>query len=248
MKLAPRGVEGDVAGGEVGGGALGREGQALEVLRQPPPVGVVDVDDRRFRPQLGEEPALGEEVVLHVGVEVEVVLGQVGEQGQLEADRVDPVQGERVRGDLHRAGAVAALEHAAEGLLEVDRLRGRALDLLLDRADHLLDGAQQARLDRRRLEHLAEQEGGRRLAVGAGDPRHPQLGRRVAVEARRDRRHRRPRVGDHDLRHPQLGQLALDDQRRGAGVRPPPAANSCPSAFSPTTQKKSVPGSTRRLS
>ena len=71
-------------------------------------------------------------------------------------------------------------------------------------------------LDRRRLEHLAEQEGGRRLAVGAGDPGDPQLRGRVAVEARRDRRHRRPRVGDQHLRDLELGKLALDDQRRGS--------------------------------
>ncbi len=87
------------------------------------------------------------------------------------------------------------------------------IDLLLDPADHLLDRPQQPAPDPGRLEDLAHEEGGRRLAVGPGDPDHPQLGRRVAPEARRQRRHRRPRVGDHDLRHLQL-QLALDHQRR----------------------------------
>ena len=35
-------------------------------------------------------------------------------------------QRERVRGDLHRAGAVAAVEHRAEVSLQVDRLGRRA--------------------------------------------------------------------------------------------------------------------------
>ena len=41
------------------------------------------------------------------------------------------VQRQRVRGDLHRAGPVAAVEHAPEGRLQVDRLGRRPLDLLL---------------------------------------------------------------------------------------------------------------------
>src|SRR5207253_1046143 len=51
------------------------------------PVGIVAVDRgeatllRRGGQQLGEEPLLGGEITLHVGVEVEVVARQVGEQG-----------------------------------------------------------------------------------------------------------------------------------------------------------------------
>ena len=48
---------------------------------------------------------------------------------------------ERVRGDLHRACAVAAVEHRAQIRLQVDRLGGRALDRPLAPADHRLDGA-----------------------------------------------------------------------------------------------------------
>ena len=39
---------------------------------------------------------------------------------------------ERVRGDLHRAGALAAVEHRAEVGLQVDRLGRGALDGPLD--------------------------------------------------------------------------------------------------------------------
>ena len=100
-----------------------------------------------------------------------------------------------------------------EGRLQVDRLRRRPHHLLLDPADDLLHRPQQAALRPGRLEDLAQEEGGRRLAVGAGDADHLQPRRRVALEARRQRRHRRPRVGDHDLRRADR-QLALDHQRR----------------------------------
>ena len=50
VKAAPGGVEGDVAGREVGVGALGREGQAVELPGEAAAVGIVDVDDRRVRP------------------------------------------------------------------------------------------------------------------------------------------------------------------------------------------------------
>ena len=92
-----------------------------------------------------------------------------------------------------------------------------------------------------RLEDLADQEGGRRLAVGPGDPDDPQLGGRIAAEARRDRRHRRPRVGDQHLRRPRARARARRPAPRPR-PRPRPAANSWPSALSPATQKNSVPG------
>ena len=70
---------------------------------------------------------LAAEVVLHRCVEVEVVLRQVGEDRGREVDRVGAVELECVRGDLHRAGAVAPVEHLPERALQVDRLRGGPL-------------------------------------------------------------------------------------------------------------------------
>ena len=67
------------------------------------------------------------------------------------------------------------VEHPPEGRLQVDRLRRRPHDLLLDPADHLLHRPEQPALDAGRLEDLADQEGGGRLAVGPGDPDDPQL-------------------------------------------------------------------------
>ncbi len=203
-------------GGEVGLGAVGGEGHAVELLGQAAAVGVVDVDDRRLRAHLEQQP-LGAEVVLHRAVEVEVVLGEVGEEGHLEVDRVAAVQGQRVRGDLHRAGPVSRLQHPPEGRLQVDRLRSRPLDLLLHPADHLPHRPQQPALDPSRLEHLPDQERRGRLPVRPRDPHNPQLRRRIPPEPSRQRRHSRPRIGHNHLRHVQI-QLPLDHKPHRPGL------------------------------
>src|SRR4051812_4791618 len=116
---------------------------AVELLDQPPPVGVVGVRDPHARQLRGEQPPLGLEVVLHRGMEVQVVLVEVGEHRGGDPDRVRPPQLERVRGDLHRARDIAGVEHRAERPLQVDRLRRRARRLVLDAADDGLHGAQE---------------------------------------------------------------------------------------------------------
>ena len=155
---------------------------------------------------------------------------------------------QRVRGDLHRAGAVAA-RRACGGRSPAGRSPPASSAptssaappttcFTVPSSPHRMPG---------RLEDLADQEGGRRLAVGAGHADHPQPRRRVALEARRQRRHRRPRVGDHDLRHRQL-QLALDDQRRRPRLDHVAARTRGRRRCSPATQKNSVPGPALRLS
>src|SRR5207302_9208412 len=84
---------------------------------EPAPVLVVDVNhayDRRH-----EQRRLGPEVVLQVGVEVQVVLRQVGEDGHVEAGATDPAQGQRVTRYLHRGGGYPALHHDREQRLQV---------------------------------------------------------------------------------------------------------------------------------
>ena len=61
-----------------------------------------------------------------------------------------------------------------------------------------------------------------------------------------ERRHRRPRVG-----HDDLGDVDSSSRSTTSATAPAStarAANSCPSTFSPGTQKNSVPGPTLRLS
>ena len=218
------------------GVAVDREGDRVgELGGEPPAVGVVDVDHadarargrarRRHTRHLGaprrrargsrvryEQPPLGQEVALHGGVEVEVVLGQVGEDRSGEAHAGRAAQLQSVRGDLHRAGALAAIEHRAEVSLQVDRLGGGAGDGTLGPADEGRDGAQQPARASRGLQQRAHEEGGGRLAVGAGYADDVQLGSRVAEEARGDRPHRSARGGDEHLGHAE-SQRTLDDER-----------------------------------
>ncbi len=71
---------------------------------QPPAPGVVDADDAAPGVPRGEQQRLRREVLLHRRVVVEVVLGEVGEPGDVDDEAVDPVLGQGVAGDLHRAG------------------------------------------------------------------------------------------------------------------------------------------------
>ena len=166
-----------------------------------------------------EQRPLGQEVVLHVRLEVEMVLGQVREHGRGEGDRLGAPERQRVRGDLHRARPVAPVEHRPQIGLQVDRLGRRALDRPLAARDHRLDGADQpaaaAGARRRAFEQRAQEIGDRGLAVGAGDTHHAQLAGGVTVEGRRQRRHRRAHRWHEDLGHAEP-ERALDDQRAGA--------------------------------
>ena len=72
--------------------------------RDPRPVRVVEVDDRRaaLRQHAVEQPELGREIGLEVGVVVEVVAGEVGEARRREPHAVEPALVEPVAGCLHR--------------------------------------------------------------------------------------------------------------------------------------------------
>ena len=124
------------------------------------------------------------------------------------------MQLERVRGDLHRAGHVAAVAHGREVALEVEGLGRGAHDRALLAADDRGDGAEQAGLAAVGLEQGADEEGGRRLAVGAGDADDVEGARGVAVEGGGRGGHGGARVADLDLGHAEV-QRALDDERGG---------------------------------
>jgi hypothetical protein len=149
-------------------------------------------------------------------MEVEMVVRQVGEDRRREVDCVRAVELEGVRGDLDRTRHISRVEHGAKIVLELDRLRRRTHHLVLDAADHALDGAQQPAPTSLGLEQRPNQKRRRRLAVRARDADDGQLGGRIAVEASRGLRHRRAYIGDHDLGDVDL-YTALHDQRHRAG-------------------------------
>src|SRR5436309_8844799 len=105
-------------------------------------------------------------------MKVEMVLGEIREDRDVEVDRVCPMQLERMRGDFHRTSAVAAVEHLAKGAVKVDRLGRGPLHLALPASDDRRNRAEQPGLATSGLEQRPQQERGRGLAVGtcyAGD-------------------------------------------------------------------------------
>ncbi len=154
----------------------------------------------------GEERRLGGEVVVHVGVEVEVVAAQVEEGRDVEDDPVDPAEHEGVAGDLHRAGDDALLAHHREEAVQVGGLGGGQRRLDVDAVDAGADGADDRGGHAGLLEAGLQQAGRRGLALGAGHADHREVGGGLAVE-----------VGRHPTEHrPRL----LDDQHGGAGREP----------------------------
>ena len=129
-----------------------------------------------------------------------------------EADAVEPVEDGRVRRGLHRARAVAGVEHLAEHPLQVDRLGRRPHDTAALAADPRLDRPEQARAPPRGRENREQEEARRRLSARAGDADDLELAGRLAEEDVRRRSHRRTRVADDDLRHGHV-ERALHDER-----------------------------------
>ena len=93
------------------------------------------------------------------------------ERGEARAD--EAAQLGAVRGRLHRAAAVARVEHLAERALEVERLRRRVHDVPALAADPALDRPQEPRPAAGGREDRVEQEGRRGLAVRPGHARRP---------------------------------------------------------------------------
>src|SRR5262249_37307424 len=143
--------------------------QCPQLVREPAPVLVADIDRGRGPLALDEEPALSIEVALERSVEVEMVLAEVCERQGREVDARQPAKLGSVGGRLERAAAVPRVEHLPEGALKVDRLGSRADRRSPFVADAALDRAEQARTSPGRGEDRVEEKRGRRLPVRAGD-------------------------------------------------------------------------------
>ena len=180
-------------------------------------------------------------------MEVEVILGQVGEHGRGDVHAGGALELQRVRGDLHRARDVARVEHLAERALEVERLGRRPHDRAILPAHDRLDRPEQAAAQARALQQRPREERRRGLAVGAGDAGDPQRRRRIAVEARRGDRHRLAHVGRPRPRARRAPAAAARPARRRPRATAS-GAKSCPSRVKPGTQKNRVPAATSRLS
>jgi hypothetical protein len=89
-----------------------------------------------------------------------------GGEGQAE----DAILIERMRGDLHGAGAAAVVTHGGEQALDFERFgRGVRGGHLLAIAEVIKHGAEQAAAFLRRVEKMMQEEGRGGLPIRAGD-------------------------------------------------------------------------------
>ena len=150
------------------------------VLQQPLHPRVVGVADTHVA--VLEQDGLGVAVGLHGLVEIQVVLGQIGEDAHRVVDAVHPVQRQSVGGGLHHHMGAAGGAHPGKQLLELQGLRRGALGGHHLVADQILVGADQAHLGPQLLfQDGLQQVSGGSLAVGAGDGHHGHAVRRMAV-------------------------------------------------------------------
>jgi len=160
---------------------------AGRILQQPGRPGIVGI--HHAGAAVLEQNGLSVAVILHGLMEIQVILGQVGEDAHVVVHAVDPVQIQRVGGGLHHHMGAAPVRHFPEQLLDLEGLRGGALrgdDLL---ADHILVGADKAHLGPfGLLQNGLQQIGGGGLAAGAGNGDHGHFLRRMAEPVGADHR------------------------------------------------------------
>ena len=178
--------------------------------REALPVGVVQVHHPRPGVAGGEQLGLGREVVLEIGVEVQVVLGEVGEHGDVVVGTRDPAEREGVAGDLHRRGGDVALGHGGQQGLQVGGFGGGQLAGLHVGPDPRFHPADQAGDVPGHPQPGLGQVARGGLAAGPGHPDQPQLPAGVAVHPAGDLAEVGPRVGDH-----------VDGHSRRGGAVPP---------------------------
>ncbi|MCY1240746.1 hypothetical protein D9M72_536070 [compost metagenome] len=116
-----------------------------------------------------EEPGLGLEIFVHGPVEVQVVLGEVGEAGDVELHPVDAVERYCVRGNLHRRSVQPAFAHQGQKRVKVGGLRRGQQAGNRGTARQDLDGADQAGPAAQRLQERINKVRGGGFAVGAGN-------------------------------------------------------------------------------
>ena len=200
---------------EVGGmfhaiGAL-RAGAAAQDRGAP---GIVGVIDRLVA--LAEEPSLGCGVALHGAVEIQVVLGEVGEGRHRKVEAIHPVQCQGVGGDLHHAVLASPVRHPPQQAVDGQGVGGGALcgeGLLPDLG---ADGSHEAhRRTGQGLQKLLEYIGRGGFPVGSGDAhqRHA-VGRMTVLIGRHNGQ--RPAGIDHPDGRGITGDLPVTHHACGA--------------------------------
>ena len=145
-----------------------------------------------------------------------MILREVREDEDVEANPVEAMQDRAVRRGFDGDALVARVEHLAKETLQIDRLGSRVRRRPSRPTDDPLDRPDEPGRAAGCLEHGPEQKGRRRLAVRARDPGDLERSRRLAEEEVGRDRHRHARIVDEKLRDVDLERL-LDDERGCAG-------------------------------
>ena len=173
------------------GGYRSRQHRAGGSRQNPARVAVVSVDNRFIT--AAEQFCLGLTVGIHGLVEVQMILRQVGEGGDIKVDTAHTLQCQGVAGHLHDHMGAAGIPHPGEEGLQIQAFGGGALrgdDFL---ADHVRHGADKAHFCAQGLfQHLLEKQGGGGFAVGAGNTDHGHGLCGAAIEIAAQQRQRQP--------------------------------------------------------
>ena len=200
--------------------------------------------------ELLEQPQLGVAVGLPRAVELEVLVGQVGQDRDVVGDRIDPAERQAVRRRLDDRRGVAGDAHRLHRTLQVGCLGGRGVGLVggLHAADPGRGGARHPGRDARGLERGHGEERGRRLAVRAGDPDDREGVARVLVPPGGGAGQGGPDVTDDQLRARATSGTGRSTSTAAAPARAAASTKSWPSTWSPGTATNSEPARTVRES
>ena len=222
-------------GGAVGTGtrpARGRNsGEALrfrEAGGQVLPCPVLAVEHRhrgrtvRAIPEHAEQLRLGVAIPLPVAVELQVLVGDVGDHRGSKRQPVDPAGGESDRGNFDNRGAKNVVGHACQQRVQLRRLRCRQPPRRVDHARpviHIDARYQSGRNSQPVQEQLREPRRGA-LAIRAGHSDQKKTGSRIAGMPGAGRRQRLACVGDLQVAHGRVvrRQVALVDHPAGSSA------------------------------
>ena len=164
-----------------------------------------------------EQETFAPEVVLESVMKVQVIPGQIGEDGHRKAAAVGPVQREGMGGDLHHAPAAAGFDGLAQNGLDVDGFRRSSLRGPVPAVETRSQGPHhQSRFPL--AQDGVHQRCGRGLPVGPGNSDQPQPGRRASEEMIGGAGHEAPDTGHLD---PGKGAIGRSRPLGGHGDRAP---------------------------
>ena len=163
---------------------------------------VVDIGQgKRALGQSVEERLLGLQIGLYRLVIVDVVACQVGKDGPVEIEPGNAVLGCRVRTHLHEGILATGIDHLAQQTVQMQRVGGGVGSGNLHRIDVVAHRREEPRLVTQRAEHLVQQCGRGRLAVGTGYPHQRKLARGIAIPSRGQHAESYRTVIDFYIRH-----------------------------------------------